>query len=230
MDADESSQQYLCGSWQGFIQQIVYQFGRGYEHFCLTVLPDEKRDKWLMIDNKLISKYGCNRSKYQRYRSKAKGEANYVYLRWQHLALLLRTKGTLKPESDRFCDIHEHDLRIPISSLVTMKIHKRRKETTTVFLSKDTIKGMKAEFADIIGKDHFDKSFITKRVLTIWDYTNGFPQYSGLIEQRSQILDFVVKKCRKHNIPLKREDFRFNTKRKIYKVWLESPDTIPEDA
>lgn len=106
-----------------------------------------------------------------------------------------------------------------------MKIHKKRRETATVFLSKDTIKGLKAEFADVITKDHTEKHLLAKRILKLWDYTNGFPQYAGLIEQRAQILDYVLNKCRRHNIPLKREDCRFNTKRKFTKFGIQKPRT-----
>jgi hypothetical protein len=65
---------YQCRSWQGFVQQLVYLVSRGgYFYYCLVQYPLEKKEKWEKIDTKLIGKYQCDKSKYQRARNKNKG-------------------------------------------------------------------------------------------------------------------------------------------------------------
>ncbi|NPV92946.1 MAG: hypothetical protein HPY50_19435 [Firmicutes bacterium] len=58
----------------------------------------KKREKWLLIDQKLIKKYQTNKSKGQRHRLRDKGLASTFYLRFDDVALLLHTLGELQPD------------------------------------------------------------------------------------------------------------------------------------
>ena len=104
----------------------------------------------------------------------SKEHGNYIYLRWENLALLLRTSGILQLETDRFYDVKERDLIIPISSLVSLNTN--TVERPPLFLTKETINGLKAKIADVASKDHVYKLIVSKRLLKLWDYTNVFPQ------------------------------------------------------
>ncbi|OOB74944.1 hypothetical protein AXF41_14110 [Clostridium haemolyticum] len=64
--------QYLCGSWQGLIQQVVYLVSRGYYYHHIEYLPQKKSARFPKIDQKLIEKYKADKSKYQRARQKNK--------------------------------------------------------------------------------------------------------------------------------------------------------------
>jgi hypothetical protein len=231
MGVDENlhNYQYLCGSWQALLQQLVYQVGRGYRWYSLTHYPEQKRDKWLSIDRKLIKKYDCAKSKFQRYRAKGKGEAAYMFIRWEHIALILRTTGELRPEDDTFYDTEKKDITLQISPLVGFNVHhKRRGHTiTAVYLTRDTYRGLKAVLEDVAHKEHLEKPAIAKVLLKEWDKINGFPAFAGILEQKTELLRHVLNLCRRYKIPLTREDFRFNSRRKIIKVWIDHP---PENA
>ena len=233
MGTDENLHyQYLCGSWQGLLQQIVYQVGRGYRWYCLTILPEHKIDNWLKIDQKLMKKYDCAKSKFQRYREKNKGAACYLYIRWQHIAVILRTTGVVRPEDDTFYNIEKKELLLQITPLVGFKVHHKRHNhsVTAVYLARDTFRGLKAVLEETARKEHLEKPVLAKFVRKEWDKINGFPAYGGIIEQKAELLRHVLTLCRKHNIPLERGDFRFSTKRPIVKVWTTPPPDTPEDA
>lgn len=233
MGTDENQHyQYLCGSWQGFIQQIVYQVGRGYRWYCLTHLPEHKIDNWPKIDQKLIKKYDCAKSKFQRYRAKNKGAASYMYIRWQHIAVILRTAGEVRPEDDTFYDIEKKELSLQITPLVGFKLHHKRHNhsVTAVYLTKDTFRGLKAVLEETANKEHLAKPILAKVLLKEWDKINGFPAYGGILEQKAELLRHVLNMCRRYQIPLEREDFRFTTKRKIVKVWINQPNEYNADS
>src|SRR5699024_8710462 len=84
---------YLCKNWKGFLQQIVSQLAFGYEHYHIIVYPEQKKEKWLSIDKKLIDKYKTKKSKFKRSRLKAQGFANFYFLRWENIAIILHSEG-----------------------------------------------------------------------------------------------------------------------------------------
>jgi len=120
---------------------------------------------------------------------------------------ILKTGEKAPREEDRFESIEDKPLTVRISPLVEFKLHRKRKETTTVFLSRDTYRGLKAVLTETACKDNIPKTLIAKLLLEEWNRINGFPAFAGVIEQKSQLLTYVVRLCKRHNIPLTREDF-----------------------
>ncbi len=79
-------------SVEGFVQQIACCYLRhGYWFYVTGRIPDRKDP--LMIDAKLIEKYGITSRKWERARRKQRGLANMQYIRFQNWFLLLSTEG-----------------------------------------------------------------------------------------------------------------------------------------
>jgi len=136
---------YLINSWQALIQMSIYLFSRGYWFYCVTIFPERKKDKWEKIDHKLITRYRCEKSKFQRARRKKKGLMNFYYLRWEAISLIFHTLG--KPDvvlEDRFVDVRKKPLEIQVSDLISVVIYRDQKNGKfTCKLSKKTYRGFK---------------------------------------------------------------------------------------
>lgn len=202
---------YLCISWQGFIQQVVYQISRGYYWYCLVAYPETKQDRWPRIDKKLIEKYSADLSKDQRYRRKAKGVANFMFLRWGHFAVILHTQGIGQvSDRDHFDDIRKKPLEVRLN--LGYRIH-FGSNGVTVHFDRESYQGVKEILADAVRLHN-------PRLLKLeFDRLNGIPCWSGVVEQKRQLLAFALRAARKNGLVVKREEFRFNTRRKVYKVF-----------
>ncbi len=206
---------YLAGSWQGFIQQIVYLVGRGYLFYHVTELPERKRDKWQCIDRKLIGKYGTEKSKFQRYRLKEKRVANFFYLRYESTAIIMHTHGSKDHVlyDDKFSDICEKPLTLKISDNISLVVYVND-EVCSVRFTKETYAGFKAVIADVARtKNRWE-------IIKEFNLINGIPAYGGIVEQKKCLALWTVKQARTHQVALRTADLRLNTRRKIYKVWI----------
>ena len=203
---------YLCENWQGFLQMCVFLIGRGYRHYCHVVYPLRKRYKWEEIDRKLIQKYGTDKSKFQRSRSKKKGIANFYFLRWYDQAVIFRTAGEVSGaiiNDDRFYDVTEKAMEVKVSDDIKFRIP--REKSVTVRLTKDSYRGFKAVLWDVCAsKDR-------RAIISEFDKINGIPSWKGIIAQKRMLAAYAVKQARQHHVPLKRNKLRISTKRKIYK-------------
>ncbi len=211
---------YICSSWQGLLQQAVYLVSRGYYNYCLTQYPENKRDRWSCIDQKMIEKYRCNLSKYQRARFKNKGIANYYYLRWDALSLMMHTSGQL-PEGitadDKFYDCKEKKNRLVIPiGIIKMQIMPPGDPNNirvTVRLTKESYRDVKSSLLSACRSQN--KYMIIKE----YDRLNGLPAWAGIVEQKRMIAGYVAHQARKNHIPLQINELRINTYRKVYPVW-----------
>lgn len=75
----------------GFVQQAVTYYRHGY-HFYAPGTLTERCDVHA-VDRAIISRYGLDLSKYQRYRRYQKGEAKVQYLRHGLVFAIFATKG-----------------------------------------------------------------------------------------------------------------------------------------
>jgi len=85
---------YRCvaSSVEGFVQQVAVSYlGHGYWFYVTGCVPEHKDP--LLVDEKLIAKYGIDRSKWDRARRKRAGLANMQYIRCGRFFLLLATAG-----------------------------------------------------------------------------------------------------------------------------------------
>lgn len=218
--------QYLCTSWQGLLQQLIFLVSRGYVFFSIVPLNFKKNgDNWVKTDKKLIKKYDMNISKFQRARRKKNGKANFYYLRWEHVAIMLHTVGDVNSTvyNDKFLDLREKQRKIilKISDLVWLQIgfgaiEKDKKRHVTVRLEKDCFNGFKANIERISQLKNKDL------IIAEFNKLNGIPAWKGIIEQKDLLYNFMMKKCKSNSIKLTDEDkkkVRFNTKRNPLKVF-----------
>lgn len=177
------------------------------------------------IDRKLIEKYDCDKSKYERARLKKKKIANFYYLRFHNVFLILHTEGDIRDNivyDDKFKDIRDKksQISIKISDLTTIDIFmgafkKGGTRKVTVKLNKSTYRGIK------------DSLYIAARTKNInlmkreFDKLNGYPAWSGIIEQKVKLAKYLEKQARSHRVDLKKEDLRINCYRKPVTVFKE---------
>lgn len=209
---------YLTGSWQGFIQEIVFLVGQGYLFYHVAELPERKRDKWLEIDRKLIGKYKTEKSKFQRCRLKEKRVSNIFYLRYESTAIIMHTHGSIDHVlyDDKFSEICEKPMTLKVSDNISLVVYVND-GVCSVRFSKETYAGFKAVIADVA------KTKNRWEIMRTFNFINGIPAFSGIIEQKKRLALWTVKQSRKHQVALKKTDLRVNTRRKIYKVWI-SPE------
>lgn len=87
---------YLCNNWQALLEQIVNLCGNGYYYYHISYLPVRKKEKRKEIDKKIIEKYNLEKdTKDKRYQRKKKGLANFAFLRWEHILVILHTEGKI---------------------------------------------------------------------------------------------------------------------------------------
>lgn len=217
----EVKHEYLCSSWQGLLQQLAWLLSRGYWYHHVTYLPERKRDRWESIDKKLIAKYGTDLSKWQRARRRKKGLANFAYLRWENVAVLMHTAGDIPSDivyDDHFRDFRakgkKNRLKIQISPLVGFEFYLDDKGIT-VKLDKATFRGIKDSLEEVISTKDVEK--IRKEFNKI----NGFPAYRGIVCQKVQLAKYVVKKAGHHQVKLSASDLRINTYKPYVPVFTE---------
>lgn len=212
----ETMYQYKVGNYQGMLQMLVYLIGRGYFFYCLVHLPTQKRDKWDKVDQKLIDKYQCEKSKWQRSRAKVKGDANFYYLRLDALAVILHTPGAF-PDTiladDPFEDIRKKPCTLQITELTAFDVSVTKEKKVSVKLNSKTYQGLKDNIAQT--------AELKSKELLIREYNkvNGFPAWAGIIAQKRQLAKHVQNQAGRHQYKIESKDLRINTKRKIYKVF-----------
>ncbi|NIK80527.1 hypothetical protein FHS15_005717 [Paenibacillus castaneae] len=212
--------QYVCGSWQGLLQMVVYLVGSGYTHYHVISLPIRKKDRWNEIDQKLIDKYQTDKSKWQRARQKRLGAANHMYLRWEHIGILLHTRGNISDKirnDDVFFDVQIKPIPLQISDLTAFLIY-FFDGAVTVRLAKETYEGLKMNLADAARSRH--KAHLIKMINDL----NGYPAWRGVIVQKRRLAKYAAVQARKNGINLDEKYLRIYDKRKIYPVWIGQAD------
>lgn len=209
---------YKCKSWQGFIQQAITLISKGY-HYYFIVSPKKSldEDSWQRIDARIITKFDLERSnKDNRYYNKKRGLANYHYLRYGNISIVLRTEGSISDnvKDEKFLDIYAEALVITLSLETSFKISKKVNEKrVTLYLENDTYRSIKAELFTLLEKNRVNDLKNTFALI------NDFPAYAGINKQKRQLIAELIDKSKKCNNRLKWTDFTLNLRRKIYKVF-----------
>jgi hypothetical protein len=209
---------YLCSSWQGFIQQLAHNLTHGYSYYHYYKLDEKRRNKLYQIDTLMISRFETDKSKDKRYHHRKAGKANYFYLRYDLQIVIQRSEGEETDEKrleQKFKDIRKEPIEISIGDEITLKLHFTANEGFTVHFTKACYRNLKIKFAE---------QRQTNQVKYWFNALNGIPAYSGIIEHKRRLLDYIIKTARKHGISLTRSDFRLTTRRKIYKVFEDNED------
>lgn len=213
-------EKYLIGTWQGFIQQIQYLVSRGYTNYCLIHYPQEKAEKFVKIDKKLIKKYNANLGKDKAYYNKKKKFCNFKFLRYEHTAILLQTSGNL-PEKiikdDVFLDVKNEKICIVVGGNLTVKIGYGEKETITISLDSDSYRDVKVtcfEYADLKQYGHAIDTF---------NQLNALPAWGGIVAQKIKMKEQLLRKLNEQlphkTVQTLAKKMVINTKRTPVKVF-----------
>jgi len=208
---------YLCFSWQGLVQMMVYLVGRGYYHHMVVRYPEKKRARWPQIDKKMIATYGCGKSKYQRARAKKLGKARLMFLRWESVAVVLATDGVLSTKASRagFVDIRQRYARIPVSERVEFFIYvDHATKRATARLTKDAYLGLKGEIEETC---RYSKAWEIRRIV---ERMNGLPCWHGVLQQKINLAKLAVEWAGKSGKRVRYSQFRLAMKRKVHKVFV----------
>ncbi|MBB6454397.1 hypothetical protein HNQ94_002879 [Salirhabdus euzebyi] len=221
------AQQYLVESWKGLLQYITNNLlGKGYYYWHCTELPVQKQDKWLKIDEKLMSKYETNIDKFKRHRRKAKGLANFVYIRWEQYAFIFHTEGTVPDVyDDKFYDIRQEPLFLKVGELTTFVLQISGNGKVNVKLSSDTYQGLKAVIHNTAKRRN------PVLLQNTFKMVNGLPSYGPVLKQKRDLATFAIKQAEKNQIRIRneqgkkrkmnRKDFWIYTKKPTVKVFSE---------
>jgi len=208
---------YLCDSWQGWVQQILNLLTHGYYYYYLTQLPDHKKAKWLVIDKRLIKLYPIDFSKDKKYYQHKRKKANYAYLRWQKHVVILHTEGAVADYAGhKFIDFRVKPLIVPIGDErgLTLKIGKSS-DGFTIYLSRVSFNEVKFNIIESI------KNHNTKDVEYRFNSLNYLPGYTGIYKQRKSLLNTVKEHYKRNNIKFDRKDFKLAAYRRSVKVFVK---------
>lgn len=213
---------YKPTSWQGLIQQIVFLITKGYGCFHITNYPENKQDKWDKIDLKLIEKYQTNMTRSMRYRNKEKKNANFMFLRYEGVAVILMATNEFKDSKtqvnkgividDEFFDIEKKDMKIAIGRMSSFKIHKVN-GSVRVSMTNKMYKEVSTNLQEVAKLKNVSK------VKYEFQKLNGLPCWAGIIEQKFMLLDVVVQELKRHNIEVKKSLFFVKLTRDKFKVF-----------
>jgi len=209
---------YLCVSWQGLIQQTVALLGLGYKKYQLLSPAGSLTDeRWRKIDKRIIKIFDLSgQTRNTRYKNKKCGIANFIYLRWENIAIILRTQGEIKDyqETEKFLDISK-GIIIRISDEISFKIGYAAGEAgkITCRLEKHCFQELLGDLLILLEHKKINELIYRFSIL------NNLPAYKGIIEQKHQIRNTVLKNAKKHNIKLNMENFFIFTRKKMYKVF-----------
>ncbi len=185
----------VIDDWIKFVNEILNHAGHGYVEYFSFVIPDKKMSKVETIDRKFSFKYPeTGYSKDQRYRQKKKKQANFKYLRWQKIGVIMRTEGEVKdrPDADKFFRLDAEPLTLSVGTMIEIKIAKAKAgRNYTAFLSKKSYREIKAVLRDNI-RHH--RSAVAEEY---WDRLRGLPAFSGILEQISELRKWVRTECKK---------------------------------
>lgn len=233
----EPEYNYLVDDWKGLIKELVGLVARGYYYYHVEILPAKKREKWPLIDEKLIAKYCTRKSKDQRFRAKKNGIANFFYLRWEDIVVILHTLGEVCKEivyDDKFFDVRRRPMPIDISSETRLVIkadtvvqaneegNKTIKEKATCEMAPKMLAEVKAALAD-----HARSKNIRS---LIWEFRklNGLPAYSGVNAQKFKLKKFIIKQGKLHQLALSPDMFPVFTYRSPKQIVWKREEAGPE--
>lgn len=213
---------YEPSSWQGLLQQIVFLITKGYGYFHITNYPESKQDKWVKIDQKLIEKYQTNKTRSQRSRNKEKGNANFWFLRYENVAVILMATTDFKGSKtkvnngividDEFFDIEKKDMKIEIGRMSSFKIHKSN-GSVKVSMTNKMYKEVSTNLKEVAKLKNVSKAKYEFQKL------NGLPCWAGIIEQKFMLLDVIVQELKRHNVEVKESSFFVKLTRDKVKVF-----------
>ncbi len=184
----------VTDDWKDFVKLVLNHAAHGYSEYSAFMIPDKKITKAESIDRKILNKYPeAGQNKDQRYRSKRAGKANFAYLRWQHVGVVLCTEGEVKerPDADKFVRLAAEPLIFAVGTMIEIKIARARAgRNYTAFVSKKSYREIKAVLRDHI---RHRRPAVAEEY---WNRLRGLPAFSGILEQTRQLTKWIKLECK----------------------------------
>ena len=207
---------YTTGIWK-FVELLRHRISYGYIFYYAFV--QKRPDK----DEEISRYYLSHLKKYQRtYRKHVKGLRNYFYMRYNSVGIVLATAGQPDPNlrhiEQFFKDIRKDPLHIRVSDTTELIIHaqpRSNKKTlkVNIYLSKETLQIIKANLLQALKENANPPKAKQKQaksaVKRAW-LVNGYPSFSGLLEQKKQLRKWYVKEARIRGINIPIQELRLS--------------------
>lgn len=199
--------------------------GKGY-YFYLWIKPGggkaTSEERQLKIDERLMDKFHITgMSKHNRYYNKKRGIANFLYIRYGSLCLVLKSVGNDGglSESEEFQDIREFPIEVEISNNIQLKINlSKTGKSWTAYFARECYRSIKAELLECL--EHRQMRDLEYKFGAL----NNIPAYSGINEQKKQMRNAIFLCAKKNGMVLNKDRFWICFKRKIYKVFSEDKE------
>lgn len=212
-------EKYLIDNRLHFIQQVHHLMNFGYTNYFIGTYPIKKKQRFLEIDKKLISKYNMNLSKDRKYYRKKKDLCNYVFLRSREFYIILKTTGKDDIEvDDNFVSIFEKPLSIPVSDRLLLTIFRDGRKKITVKIEKESFREIRENLRFKLDNRRFNETSEK------FNNLNGLPGFSGIVKQKIELKKYLLNHFKKNTLGNKEiysrfdDSLRINTKRKVYKI------------
>lgn len=183
---------YLTNNWKNYIYIILNSVSQGYWYYSQFRYPERKKEKWLLIDKKIIEKYQTNITKDQRYRRKKKNLANYRFFRWNEQCILLKTEGErILADDEPWSKLQgKNKIIIPVNSII-FEIQEINKKFS-VKISKKNLKEIKTSI-----KIKLEKKLINQAIYEIEKLSN-LPNYQFLKRQKQESVKYFIEQHKIH--------------------------------
>jgi hypothetical protein len=211
---------YLAESWKGLIQGLVGWIDHGNYHVCVCFYPVKKDPA--QISDKLIRKYRCDTEKTKRWRARRNGLATFAFMAFGHKGYIMHTDGELPSYcNDQFQDVRLGPIRVTAgpSLVFTIKIEKdlaQNKEMAVVRLSERTVREIKGRLTRALRTG--------KKALVLEEYIklDRIAAWSGVIDQKADIVRWLLGQARASKVRLRRDELPFATFREIVPVYKQN--------
>jgi hypothetical protein len=179
----------VVDDWKEFTQLALNFLGHGYLEYTHFVIPERKIAKAEQIDKKMLAKYPeADYDKDRRYRNKKAGQANFAYLRWRNVGVILRTEGEVKErsEAEKFVRLDTEPFVFAVGSTIEIKIAKAKAgRKYTAYLSRQSFRAIKGVLRDNIRHRRHDVAE------DHWERLKGLPAFSGILGQMRELTMWI---------------------------------------
>jgi len=204
-----------------FIELLRHRVSYGYVFYY--AFNQKKPEK----DGEIAKYYLSHLKKYQRvYRKHALSLRNYFYMRWQGIGLVIATEGNPDPSlihiEPFLRDMRKEPLHLKVSDITELVIHaqeraNKRTLKVNIYLSKKTLAIIKANLLQVLKQYANPSKSKQKQVKSIikraW-LVNGYPSFSGLLNQKKALKEWCIKEARIRGINLSQDDLKLSYFRK----------------
>ncbi len=182
---------------EGFVQQLAVSYlGNGYYFYVTGWIPEGKDAR--AVDEKLVSRYGVDMSKWCRARKKRAGQASIQYMRQGRFFVLLATHGRHRFFEDEAKSIRDAR-RVPIKfggySISVRGGHphvrierERYKEVKAYFVERATHRSAQSLVAELEGVPFERYAPVRRQLLNILRGVNRVRKVAGFSRIRGESL------------------------------------------